>query len=270
MNPETKICSKCRIEKSIDDFYFRKDRKQYYTYCKKCRKEYLKLFKKRHIEKNKSRDFSKEQKECLICGEIKNKTEFFKRDSNSGVRPYCKKCEKKKNNENYDIKKHSERWKTYYENNKEKVLLKNKKWRIANKKYFNIYVKQRKKGDPSLRLLQNIRSLFNNNLKYYNIDKNKKIFEYTGIQYKEYINHFKKDEYWKDFYNGRKIHIDHIIPCSAYNFNLKSEIKRCWNPHNLRLLPAKENAEKHTLIDHTLIKKHGIEHLLPRGFKNAS
>ena len=36
---ETKVCDKCRIEKNIDSFEFRKDRNNYRNTCKECRNE---------------------------------------------------------------------------------------------------------------------------------------------------------------------------------------------------------------------------------------
>lgn len=55
---------------------------------------------------------------------------------------------------------------------------------------------------------------------------------------------------WQDYLRGR-LHIDHIIPISAFNFT-KSEhpdFRRCWALGNLRLLPAKENMIKHNKLD---------------------
>jgi 5-methylcytosine-specific restriction endonuclease McrA len=55
---------------------------------------------------------------------------------------------------------------------------------------------------------------------------------------------------WKDFLSGR-LHIDHIIPISAFNFTKPehTDFKRCWALSNLRLLPAKENLSKHNHLD---------------------
>ena len=54
-----------------------------------------------------------------------------------------------------------------------------------------------------------------------------------------------KSANWQDFMEG-KLHIDHIIPISAFNFTKPEHInfKRCWGLSNLRLLPAKENRIK--------------------------
>ena len=55
---------------------------------------------------------------------------------------------------------------------------------------------------------------------------------------------------WEDFLGGR-LHIDHIIPISAFNFTKPEHIdfKRCWALDNLQLLPKKENLVKSNKID---------------------
>ena len=54
---------------------------------------------------------------------------------------------------------------------------------------------------------------------------------------------------WQDFLQG-KLHIDHKIPISAFNFNKPehTDFKRCWALSNLQLLPAKENMTKHNKL----------------------
>jgi 5-methylcytosine-specific restriction endonuclease McrA len=50
---------------------------------------------------------------------------------------------------------------------------------------------------------------------------------------------------WQDFLDGR-LHIDHTIPISAFNYNSPDQIdfKQCWALTNLRLLTEKENRIK--------------------------
>ena len=50
---------------------------------------------------------------------------------------------------------------------------------------------------------------------------------------------------WNDYLNG-KLHIDHIIPKRAFNYDnpKHTDFKRCWALDNLQLLPAKENMTK--------------------------
>jgi len=55
---------------------------------------------------------------------------------------------------------------------------------------------------------------------------------------------------WQDYLDG-KLHIDHIIPISVFNFNDASNIdfQKCWDLDNLQLLPAKENLVKSNKLE---------------------
>lgn len=39
-------------------------------------------------------------------------------------------------------------------------------------------------------------------------------------------------------------HIDHVIPCCAFDHTKPDEIRACWHPSNLRWMPAKDNMRK--------------------------
>lgn len=73
----------------------------------------------------------------------------------------------------------------------------------------------------------------------YNVEELKKRLELTMPE--EYT--------WQDFLNG-KLHIDHIIPISAFNFSSPEHLdfQRCWDLNNLQLLPAQENLIKHNKL----------------------
>lgn len=47
------------------------------------------------------------------------------------------------------------------------------------------------------------------------------------------------------------LHIDHIIPITAFNFDTPDDIdfRKCWALKNLQLLPEKENREKRDKIE---------------------
>jgi hypothetical protein len=74
----------------------------------------------------------------------------------------------------------------------------------------------------------------------YTLDKLKKHLEKT----------MPKGHTWEDYING-KLHIDHIIPVTAFNFSKPEHIdfKRCWSLNNLRLLPADENIRKNNKLE---------------------
>lgn len=54
---------------------------------------------------------------------------------------------------------------------------------------------------------------------------------------------------WADFLAG-KLHIDHIVPVSAFNFATLNcvDFKRCWSLKNLQLLPVRENLQKNARL----------------------
>ena len=71
----------------------------------------------------------------------------------------------------------------------------------------------------------------------------------VSYNFTQLMNHLQKtlpqNYTWNDFLAGR-LHIDHIIPIAAFNFNNPDDIdfQRCWALDNLQLLPAKENRAK--------------------------
>jgi len=72
------------------------------------------------------------------------------------------------------------------------------------------------------------------------------IVNYTLDDLKNHLQKTLPQNYtWGDFLQG-KLHIDHIIPISAFNFSKLEhpDFKKCWALKNLRLLPAKENLIK--------------------------
>jgi len=251
----TKICSKCKEEKNIDQFYRDKNRKDGHTYqCKVCRDlyqdEYIKNNKdKRH---NRAKAYNEKNKESIAIQK----------------KEYNLKNKEKKREKSKEYNERTGYQKKYREENKDYLSQSNKEYRIKNKDKLNQKQRDKYNNDLDYKLYQTIRNLFRIKFKEKNIKKENKFFIYTGISFKEYFEHLQKDPLWNEYDSkNKKIHIDHIIPISIYNFLNEEDIKKCWNPKNLRLLPYKENLTKNNKIDTDLIKKHNIEHLLPEGFK---
>lgn len=227
-------------------------------------------------------------KVCSKCGIEKDESEFGKRKNRvSGVQSLCLICNRERvknhrlnNIDNYKIKEKKQYEKTgkqyakeHYLNNKKKYNIKSKEWYELNKNKCiernNINSKIRRDNNPSEKLKCNIRKNFLYSLKYKGINKRKSFWGYTGIAYADYIAYFENNfpaEFAEITVKG-KYHIDHIIPCAVYDFNNAEHIKLCWQPENLRIIPAKENLEKNDKLDFKLIEKHGISHLLPKGIK---
>ena len=59
---------------------------------------------------------------------------------------------------------------------------------------------------------------------------------------------------WEDYLSS-KLHLDHIIPIRAFDFNTEEdvELKQCWSLYNLRLYPAKDNVLKGDRINNSIL-----------------
>jgi hypothetical protein len=268
-----KICSKCKIEKDESEFKNKKGYKDYiYSICKKCESYYSKIYREKNKEKAKkyAEEYYQNNKDF-----IKNKIKKYKENhkdyySNYGKIYYKQNKEKIQNyKKEYDLKNKekikSHRYTPEYrkERRKQNIEIERKKGRE--------YVFKRKLNEPEYKLKSIISHLFYYSIKIKKLTKNKELFKYTGISYSDYINHFENNypiEFNRMTEKG-KYHIDHIIPVSVYDFTDEEEIKKCWNPHNLRIITEKENLDKKDKLDFDLIKKHKIEYLLPKNLRRC-
>ena len=206
-----------------------------------------------------------EYKRCSKCTTYKllkqftsNKTRWDKK------RPFCKCCEKK-----YYIKnkeKIKAREKKYYIKNKEKIAVKRKKYMKENyeknkkkikaqqKKYttkpetkakMNKKHKERYKKDPEFRLRKNLRSRLRHALKAQGIKKTKATMDLCGCSLPTLKRHIEKQFTDDMSWNLRSsFHIDHIVPCSAFNLSNEIEQGACFWFRNLQPLTPSVNISK--------------------------
>lgn len=111
--------------------------------------------------------------------------------------------------------------------------------------------KYRNNKDLKFNLNGKIRSAISLSLKGNKTNKSWEIL--VDYKLKDLINHLNKTMpygyCWNDYLNA-KLHIDHIIPISVFNFTKPehTDFKRCWSLSNLRLLPARENLIKNAKL----------------------
>lgn len=169
------------------------------------------------------------------------------------------KKEKARENRKQWRKNNPEKWKEqkrrYYKNNPEKIREQNDKWRKNNpekiRKINKRYFKKIRKTNPKYNLKQKISWAIRMSLKGKKAGRRwEDLVGYTlNDLLKRLKNTMPAGYTWKDYLKG-KLHIDHIIPISAFNFTRPehTDFKRCWALSNLRLLPAKENFIKHSKL----------------------
>lgn len=117
--------------------------------------------------------------------------------------------------------------------------------------YHNKYQSKRYKNDIKFKLSGNISRSIRRTLKIYKKSKHwEELLGYTIVELKNHLQKTMPKGYtWNDFLQG-KLHIDHKIPISVFNFTKPEhpDFKRCWALKNLRLLPDKENLVKHNKL----------------------
>lgn len=206
-----KKCSKCKEEKSLDEFFNNKSTKDGKSnYCKKC-----------HTIESKKRKYNYyyDRKEYSKNWYIDNK----EREQN-----------KRKSYRQLNKEKQREIHKKWYYENKEEKLKKN----YENEKYQMIH-------NPMFRIKKNLRIRVIDCLK--GKSKSHKTMQLLGctiIEFKNYLqSKFTKEMTWENY--GTYWHVDHIKPCSLFDLLNESAQMECFHYTNLQPLEAKENLKKY-------------------------
>lgn len=147
-------------------------------------------------------------------------------------------------------------WREWYKKNSDRVLAHQREWQKKNRDRINAsrrermkknrdkvnsYLKQRWNKNPELRLTHNLRRSLNRYAKSCSIRSSER-FGCTPKQLRDHIEaKFERDMTWENY---GEWHIDHIMPCSAFDLTNPDHVKVCFNWQNLRPLWAKENRLK--------------------------
>jgi hypothetical protein len=231
----TKVCTgDCRKELPATTEFFHKNKKGKYGVAAECRE----CFNKKHKKRNKpvNTDASIKQVCTGDCNkEFPATLEYFHRGKSGkfGVRSECKKCFNKRI----------------------------KQWQKDNKDKVNEYQKGRYHNDEQFRIQKLLSRGLRIALNKIGQSKNASTLDYIGcdIEFlKQHLNSTKHDG-WRDV----ELDIDHIIPKSLYDHTNEEEIKKCWNWRNLRYFPKSDNIIKGDILDMAVVKKYGIDDLLP-------
>lgn len=198
------------------------------------------------------------KKTCTKCGVEKEISEFHKKNNGKyGRESRCKLCKKeydrvqKLNNP----EKYKQIHKRYRENNKKKILTRQRKRNIEKKedvnKYQRDYRNKRRKEDPLFKLSDNIRTLIGNSLRSRSFRKTSKVCDILGCTLEQLYNHLKGT--FEDNYNipieeaEFELHIDHITPLSTAE--TEDDIIRLNHYTNLQYLYKKDNLKKSNKIN---------------------
>jgi hypothetical protein len=256
MDIQTKICPRCKIEKSVECYSKNKNSKDgLHSYCKDCKNHHNKQYRQENLEKERERH-KKYYQENL------EKVREHRQENAEKKREYSKLYHQK------NLEKVRERQKKYYQENLEKERERNKQYRQENnekirerqKKYYqeNLekererhkkYDQKRLKTDPKFKLDKNMSRSIHKCLKSKGLSKKEtgwqKAVGYTVEQLKEHLEkQFDDKMTWEN--QGTYWHIDHIKPKSLFEYDSidHPEFKKCWSLDNLQPLEAIENLKK--------------------------
>ena len=179
---------------------------------------------------------------CKTCGLEKELSDFHKDKRNKdGHRNFCKVCSKAKSNKwnKENIPTNRKRASDWYYDNKDY-----KEFRDKKNAYMREYMKTYEKSE-SLRIRGLLSDRINSALRW--LHKSKSTMELLGCSI-EYL----KEHLEKQFQDGMTWenrgqfgwHIDHIIPCAAFDLNNPEEQKKCFHYTNLQPLWATDNHRK--------------------------
>jgi hypothetical protein len=268
-NTNEYICSTCQQLLPLNKFNkceTNDHRNKTDHHCKKCREK--------QRNKRKENGYKLPTRQKLIENGIEGKlcctedcgfhpySEYWKDIYNEDeYNNYCKKCRdqiNKKYSEN-NKEKIKEISKNYQKNNRERIRSSRKEWIKNNKEKYREsnrnYSKKRRDIDPNYKLLGNLRHRIY--LALINGTKSQSTLKLIGCTIDELWNHFEykfQEGMTKENY-GSIWHVDHYVPCNAFNLNNEKEQRRCFNWRNLQPMFASENISKGDRYTFDIVKE---------------
>ena len=181
--------------------------------------------------------------ECRTCCDVKPVSEFY--NQFTGVKcTECKPCHNAR----------MKRLRSADPGYKGRTKLYRKEWCKRSKSLISRYTKlwkARIKGTPQgarLRMKNNLRSRMSELLKTKDVSSKSEMFGCTGVFLQRHIEaQFTKGMTWANY---GQWHVDHIIPCAAFDHSNPDQVRQCWNWQNLRPLWAADNLAKSDTITH--------------------
>ena len=129
-----------------------------------------------------------------------------------------------------------ERTKRYRNTEKYKIRVNSKEYKQTQRECIKYHQLRRYHQEPKFKLRMIITKILGERLRRSNLQKCMTLKDYN----------IDINEIYEIIGNcpGVDYHLDHIKPCSAFDFSNKDEIRDCFSPKNLRWILGKENIRK--------------------------
>jgi len=213
-------------------------------------------------------------KQCTKCKQLKGLDEFYKDSrANDKLTSVCKKCiltnqkteEYKEQRKQYrQTDKYKTYMKLYKQEHREETNKYNREYNNSPKRQVYLdeytstdefktkkheYRQLRRQSDIGFKLLNNLRTRLWQALHGYS--KSDRTIELLGCDIDELKQHleslFTEGMTWEN-YGRNGWHVDHILPCSAFELQYSEEQEVCFHYTNLQPLWAYDNLSKHDKI----------------------
>ena len=197
--------------------------------------------KKTEQDKKKKAEYDREYREAN-----KKKTAEYKRKYRAANKKKIAEYKRKYYEANKEIRADYQR--EYREANKEVRADYQREYRAdpANKERRNSLRRDRRKTDPSWAIQIDLSSRLSQIMKGVGGEKPASTMNIVGCTRDELIAHlaskFKPGMTMEN--QGSYWHVDHIMPCAAFDHNIPAQVRTCWHYTNLQPLEAKENMRK--------------------------
>lgn len=223
---EIKVCVNCKKELPLNEFYLKPNGK-YHSWCNSCRKEKKHQWDIEHTEHR--RKYRKDNHD-----HIKEVNDIYLDAHREQIN------EKARN----DYPKNKERIAAHARLPKSRE--RQRKYRQSHKKEINKGIKRYYENNPLAKLARDLRSRTNRVLNGNRKDKG--LWSYLGCDEATLRIHieskFTEGMTWEN-HSFHGWHIDHIIPCNAFDFNLDLHKRACFHYTNLQPMWGKLNISKH-------------------------
>ena len=257
----TKKCSICRLVKPAEDFGKNccgKDGRD--SRCRLCRNKYDKeinaMWSKIDLFPTKT------HKICVGCNQEKPIEEFYSRKARRHGISKCKSCWA-------EIRKSQEYKRKFSERDKRNAKRYNQIHGAEKSEYNHQYNKEnrsaitkrimdRKRSDPEFKTLCTLKARVLGAVRQQCTKKAYHTAELIGCSVPDLMKHlesqFKEGMTWQN-HSRFGWHIDHVIPCSAFDLSKPEEQKKCFHYTNLQPMWATPNLKKNSWHNGKLYRK---------------
>ena len=144
-----------------------------------------------------------------------------------------------------DPEKHNARSRKWYHD----ACKQGGEWADKRRRRLAEYMRLKRNTDPAFLVADRLRRRINSALSSTGASKSGRLVDVSGCSVQELVAHIEKQFLpgmtWE---NRRKWHIDHIVPCSAFDLTDESQQAVAFHYKNLRPVWASSNQRKHAKI----------------------